>query len=242
MRSRRLWPVFAIVIASLALGIGTTAALYALQPSGRNGSATAHAPYPASPELWGPAAGPGVMGRSPVAPPSCAAPALPGTVVDVTVTDMGAMMGPGMMGRGMMGPGRNGGWDGQGPDQIQWPHMGMMGRAGMMRIFVSPAEAPAGQVSFRVHNTGWLNHELVVLPLASGRYPGQRAIGPDGRVDESAGLGEASRTCGAGEGDGIAPGATGWTTISLAPGRYEFVCNIAGHYGAGMYAELDVVG
>ena len=40
----------------------------------------------------------------------------------------------------------------------------------------------------------------------------------------------------------IAPGTTGWTTITLPPGRYELICNIAGHYAAGMYAALDVVG
>jgi uncharacterized cupredoxin-like copper-binding protein len=38
---------------------------------------------------------------------------------------------------------------------------------------------------------------------------------------------------------GIA-GTTGWTTTTLPPGHYELICNIAGHYGAGMYTELDV--
>ena len=113
---------------------------------------------------------------------------------------------------------------------------------GMMRIYLNPATVAAGQMSFRALNTGWLNHELVVLPLAQGQFPGQRLIGPDGRVDESGSLGEASRTCGEGDGDGIAPGTTGWTTITLAPGRYELICNIAGHYAAGMYTELDVTG
>ena len=157
--------------------------------------------------------GPRMMGRYPAAPPSCAAPELPGTVVDVTLTDMGAMMGP-----------------------------------GMLRISPYPASIPAGQVSFRAFNTGWLNHELVVLPLAQGQFPGQRSIGSDGKVDETGSLGEASRTCGSDEGDeqsidsGIAPGTTGWTTISLPPGRYELICNIAGHYQSGMYASLDVTG
>lgn len=32
-----------------------------------------------------------------------------------------------------------------------------------------------------------------------------------------------------------------WTTVTLAPGRYELVCSLPGHYGAGMYSELDVV-
>ena len=30
--------------------------------------------------------------------------------------------------------------------------------------------------------------------------------------------------------------------MNLPPGRYELLCNIAGHYGAGMYAELDAIG
>ncbi|AFM17441.1 Sulfocyanin (SoxE) [Mycolicibacterium chubuense NBB4] len=180
--------------------------------------------------------GPGMMG--PVRPadvPSCSAPALPGTVVDVTLTDMHGMMGPGgMRGPGMMGTGRYG---------YQSPSMGMVG---MMRILIDPATVPPGQVSFRVTNAGLLNHELVVLPLAKGQYPGQRAIGPNGKVDEAGSLGEVSRPCGADHGDdnassdGIAPGASGWTTVSLTPGRYELVCNITGHYWAGMYAELDV--
>lgn len=78
------------------------------------------------------------------------------------------------------------------------------------------------------------------MPLPSGQVAGQRPIGADGRIDESGGLGEASRTCAGGAGDGIAAGATGWTTLRLDPGRYELVCNLPGHYAAGMYTELDV--
>lgn len=165
---------------------------------------------------------------------SCAAPALSGTVVDVTLTDMGGMMGRGMMGNGPYGPGANN-------NGYPWP-----GR-GMMRVFVSPSTVPAGQVSLRVRNKGALTHEVVVLPLPQGQFPGQRVSGPDGKVDESGSLGEASRTCGADDGMDIAPygiaaGASGWTTITLPPGRYELICNIAGHYWAGMYTELDVTG
>lgn len=163
---------------------------------------------------------------------SCAVPALPGTVVDVNLTDMGSMMGP--WGPGMTGPGIGG------PRTVPG--------TGMMRIFLNPISVPAGPVSFRAVNTGALVHELVVLPLSSGQVPGQRPSGPDGRVDESGSLGEASRSCGADRGDehspnyGIAPGTAGWTTITLAPGRYELIGNIAGQYVSGMYAELDVTG
>jgi hypothetical protein len=108
-------------------------------------------------------------------------------VVDVTLTDMGGMMGP-----GMMGPGRNGP-NGPGQNGYQWPRMRMMGMMGMMRIFPNPATVPAGQVSFRALNTGWLNHELVVLPLAQGQFPGPRVIGSDGKVDEAGSLAHVRR-------------------------------------------------
>lgn len=89
-------------------------------------------------------------------------------------------------------------------------------------------------------NTGVRPHELVVLPLPAGQGIGQRPVGADRKIDETGSLGEASRTCGAGSGDGIAAGATGWTTLTLGPGRYELVCNLPGHYTSGMYTELDV--
>ena len=239
-----------IAVVSLVLGFGVTTIMGGTGLFSRETPVAADAPYPTTPgvreprmmgpRMMGPRImGPGIMGRYPATAPACTPPPLPGTMVDVTLTDMGGMGG--MRGWGWNGP------YGPGRNAYQWPHMGMMGMMGMMRIFVNPTTVPAGQVSFRALNTGWLNHELVVLPLAQGQFPGQRAIGPDGKVDESGNLGEASRTCGAGKGDehssdyGIGPGTTGWTTITLPPGRYELICNIAGHYGAGMYAALDVV-
>jgi uncharacterized cupredoxin-like copper-binding protein len=156
-------------------------------------------------------------------PGLCAAPALPGTVVDVTFTDSGAMMGPGMHGGPMMGGG----------------HMGM--GMGMMSLTASPAAVPAGQVSLRAINRGALAHEVVVLPLGPGVSTGQRPVGVADQVDETGSLGEAATTCGSGEGEGIAPGAVGWATLTLPPGRYELLCNIAGHYRSGMYTELDVL-
>jgi uncharacterized cupredoxin-like copper-binding protein len=92
----------------------------------------------------------------------------------------------------------------------------------------------------RVANTGTLVHELVVLPLKEGDRVGDRTVGNDNRVVETDSIGEASNTCGEGSGDGIDPGALGWTTVTLTPGRYELICNLAGHYAAGMYTELTV--
>ena len=235
MRSHRLWLVLGIAIASVVAGLVATAIVYPsglLSRPGPYPPGSAYGPYPGEADVWNPQ----TMGpwRQYPAAPTCAAPALPGTVVDVNLTDMGSMMGP--RGSGMMGPMMRSGM--MGPR--------MMPGMGMMRIFLNPSTVPAGPVSLRATNTGALPHELVVLPLPVGQVPGQRLSGPDGTVDESGSLGEASRSCGADKGDeespdyGIAPRATGWTTINLSPGRYELICNIAGHYVGGMYSELDV--
>lgn len=146
----------------------------------------------------------------------CTVPAARGSVVNVRL--MGMSTGSGMMGGGGMMGGR---------------------RSGMMLLRADRTSVAAGRVTFHVWNMGGATHELVVLPLRAGRA-GERSVGADDRVSEAGSLGEASRSCGAGAGDGIAPGTAGWVTLELAPGRYELVCNLAGHYRAGMYAELDV--
>ena len=120
------------------------------------------------------------------------------------------------------------------------PMMGGAARTTMMQVLVTPSTAPAGTVSLRVTNTGVMTHELVVLPLPDGQAVGDRAVGTDGRVDETGSLGEVSRTCGAGSGDGLASGSAGWTSLQLTAGRYELVCNLTGHYAAGMFALLTV--
>lgn len=115
---------------------------------------------------------------------------------------------------------------------------GMM-QGGAMRIVIRPSTVAAGEVSFRVQNLGHLVHELVVLPLPSGGA-GTRPVGSDGTVSEDGSLGEVSKTCGAGAGDGIVPGGIGWLTLHLDPGRYELICNLPNHYASGMFTELDV--
>ncbi|MFG1707453.1 plastocyanin/azurin family copper-binding protein [Nonomuraea sp. M3C6] len=113
-------------------------------------------------------------------------------------------------------------------------------KSGSMRLTVNPAKVPSGTVSFRASNTGTLAHELVVLPLVKGQAIGKRPVGTNHRVKETGSLGEASHNCAAGEGEGIAPGSMSWVTLKLHPGRYELVCNIPGHYAAGMHAEFNV--
>ena len=157
----------------------------------------------------------------------CRVPPLAGATVDVELSDMGAMMGGPHGGGPMMN------------DSQWWQHMPMRG---MMRLAVDRLNVRSGTVSLRAFNVGAWRHEVVVLPLRAGKDAGERPIGTDGKVSETGSLGEASRTCGPGEGHpmGIAPGKAGWITMNLKPGRYELICNLPGHYAAGMYAELDV--
>jgi uncharacterized cupredoxin-like copper-binding protein len=152
--------------------------------------------------------GSGFLSRS-----RCAAPNLPGTVVNLALTNMG---GP------MMGQSN-----------------GMMS-GGAMHMSADRATVPHGSVSFLVTNSGSINHEMVILPLPDAQIAGTRPTGGDAKVDEKGSLGEASATCGEGAGQGIVPGASGWVTITFAPGRYEVLCNLPGHYAAGMYTQLTV--
>jgi uncharacterized cupredoxin-like copper-binding protein len=145
---------------------------------------------------------------------SCASrpTSLPGSTVTVTLGDMG--MGTMMSGAAPVGA--------------------------RMMLQATPVSVPGGQVSFIVDNRGWRTHELIILPLDAGAGAGQRTVGADGKVTEDGALGEASSTCGVGAGDGITSGSASWVSVTLPPGHYEMVCNLANHYSDGMHQELDV--
>ncbi|MBI4493858.1 MAG: copper-binding protein [Chloroflexi bacterium] len=97
----------------------------------------------------------------------------------------------------------------------------------------SVATVSAGAVTIQATNQGQLEHELVLLrtDLAPDALPLQA----DGtRVDEDA-AGE-----GVGEIEDLEAGTTGADTFDLAPGTYVLICNVPGHYQAGMVATLQV--
>jgi uncharacterized cupredoxin-like copper-binding protein len=144
---------------------------------------------------------------------SCTVPKLSGSVVNISLTNMG---GP-MMGGGSA--------------QMS---------GGAMRLRADQGTVKQGTMSFFVTNNGSVTHELVVLPLPQSQIVGTQPIGGDGKIDETGSLGEASNTCGQGSGEGILPGASGWVTVTLPSGRYELICNLPGHYAAGMYSQLTV--
>ncbi|MCB1496028.1 MAG: hypothetical protein KDJ86_09605 [Bauldia sp.] len=102
-----------------------------------------------------------------------------------------------------------------------------------MGIKLSTDTAPHGIVAFKVTNDSKDTiHEMIVLQLAN---PGQPLPYDEGtqRVDEemAGDKGEVSE---------LDPGQSGSLTLNLQAGEYLLICNVAGHYGAGMWTEFTV--
>jgi hypothetical protein len=97
--------------------------------------------------------------------------------------------------------------------------------------FGGPATAPAGEVTFNVQNVGGIPHNLRVIVDGDAAALPLDASGLE--VDESA-------VEIAGETDDIDPGAGEELVVTLEPGPYVLICNIAAHYSNGMVATLTV--
>ncbi len=97
-----------------------------------------------------------------------------------------------------------------------------------------PTSIAAGQVDLSITNIGTIQHELLVfkstLPLST--YP----VDSSGNIIENGpGITLVS------DGDNIDPGKTQARTVDLSqPGSYVFVCNIPGHFKAGMFRVVTV--
>ncbi len=105
---------------------------------------------------------------------------------------------------------------------------------GPMTLTVDQSTVKAGEVIFKVHNDAMTEeHEMVLVKLkaADQQIP---IIQSKHRVDEKQlkSLGEVSD---------LKPGADGTLKAKLAPGSYLLLCNIKGHYEAGMHAVLTAV-
>jgi len=113
-------------------------------------------------------------------------------------------------------------------------------RPGLMGLTLDRATVPHGTVSFRVLNAGVVKHEMLILPLAQSQSAGTRPFGSDAKVDETGSMGEGGAQHEHSTDGGMAPHASHVMTLTLPPGEYELVCNIAGHYVSGMYGKLTV--
>jgi uncharacterized cupredoxin-like copper-binding protein len=122
--------------------------------------------------------------------------------------------------------------------------MGAMMNGGMMpgsmMLHVAPQSLPAGTVSMVALNHGTITHELVVLPLAPGASVGTRAVGADTRSARTPASARRRPIAAPVPGRASPQATRAGVTIALKPGRYELLCNLPGHYAAGMYGELDV--
>jgi uncharacterized cupredoxin-like copper-binding protein len=58
-------------------------------------------------------------------------------------------------------------------------------------------------------------------------------IAAESRVDED-------KAGDKGEVSELDPGASGSLTVALKPGKYLLICNVPGHYAAGMWAPFEV--
>jgi len=104
-----------------------------------------------------------------------------------------------------------------------------------MSIALSTNTAPAGKVTFDITNNGPSLHELVVLKTDIA--PGELPENPDepGQVVE-----EGEGVVPIGEDGNIPPGTSATLTLNLKPGTYQVICNLPGHYVAGMYTDLTI--
>ena len=101
-------------------------------------------------------------------------------------------------------------------------------------VGVLPANLSPGQHTFTIANDGRTEHELLVFQTSLD--PAAFPIGQDGDINEEApGMNKIS------DGDNIAPGGTQKRTVDLSqPGTYVFVCNLPGHFKAGMSQVVTV--
>ena len=102
-----------------------------------------------------------------------------------------------------------------------------------MAMKTTPLKAPAGVITFKVKNVSKDTvHEMIVMYLADPAKP-LPYIEKDSKVDEdmAGDKGEVSE---------LEPGKSGQLTLDLKPGKYLLICNVAGHFAAGMWSPFEV--
>lgn len=145
------------------------------------------------------------------------------------------MMGPGgqRVGPGMMGPGWN--WGGNSGAGWMAGHMmgpGMMGM-GMMSVRVTKPSAKAGKIRFEVANySASIVHELEVVAVDDVNAPLP--------YDYNTAKVKIDKAKSKGEVEDVAPATEKVLELTLPAGNYLLICNLPGHYAAGMAAPFAV--
>jgi len=101
------------------------------------------------------------------------------------------------------------------------------------KVSASAGRAQAGEVEFAIANFGTIQHEFLVVKtdIADGKIP----LGADNRFSEE------------GEGVTVVDEISEWAVdeakvlkVTLDPGNYQLLCNLAGHYANGMHFPFVV--
>ena len=101
-------------------------------------------------------------------------------------------------------------------------------------IRATPPTVKGGLVDFTVANAGPSAHEFLIF--RADQAPDALPTGSDGRVDESSD----QITKVFDSGDNIAANGSEVFHAALTPGKYVMVCNLPGHYKAGMHEAFTV--
>ena len=106
-------------------------------------------------------------------------------------------------------------------------------RGGEMSIRLDQSSVPAGEVTFQVANVAQdTPHEMIVVKLDEA--------GQEFQVDPATEKVDESAIQDLGEVEGLKAGQSGDLTLTLEPGDYKLICNLKGHYAAGMEIPFTV--
>ena len=114
------------------------------------------------------------------------------------------------------------------------PENKIAGSVGEWFVKVGSTRAYSGDVTFAITNFGTIEHEFLVVK--TDIEPGRITLGADDRFDEEL---EGIEVI-----DEIAEfkvNTTGLLKVNLDLGTYQLLCNIKGHYKAGMWRAFEVV-
>ena len=110
----------------------------------------------------------------------------------------------------------------------------IVGSVSEWKVNVSSRSADEGDVIFSIANYGSIPHEFLVVK--TDFEPGKIPLTSEDRFSEN------------GEGVDVVDEIAEWPVntagvlkVNLKPGNYQLLCNIAGHYKAGMYTAFRVL-
>jgi uncharacterized cupredoxin-like copper-binding protein len=106
------------------------------------------------------------------------------------------------------------------------------GKVEEWKVSVAPNTATAGEVKFTIENVGTIGHEFLVVK--TDILDGKITLDGDHFSEPSPGL-EVMDEIGE-----FPAGTTELLVLSLEAGNYQLVCNLPGHYAAGMHTTFVV--